>query len=137
MASRGVSLKTTVKARLNSTEDPEKLEKAIRNMFGDIPIQQFREGRSIILQSQFDDKVGLNTLRQKIARDRIRDSIRSMLNRWHAKEDKVSFDLNRQAAFAGHVSIYHASKSPLGPIEVVIEGNPERIIEFLSGKVTD
>jgi predicted RNA binding protein with dsRBD fold (UPF0201 family) len=60
-----------------------------------------------------------------------------MLNRWHAKEDKVSFDLNRQAAFAGHVSIYHASKSPLGPIEVVIEGNPERIIEFLSGKVTD
>ena len=57
-----------------------------------------------------------------------------MLSRWASKDDKVSFHLNRQAAYAGHVSIYHASKSPLGPIEVEIEGNPGEIVNFLTCK---
>jgi predicted RNA binding protein with dsRBD fold (UPF0201 family) len=57
-----------------------------------------------------------------------------MLSRWAAKNEKVTFHLNRQAAYANHVSIYHASKSPLGPIEVEIEGTPEKVIEYLAGK---
>ena len=129
-------MKTTIRARLNSTEDPEKLEKAIKNMFGDIQITQLKEGRSTILQSQLQNNEGLWILRDRIARDRIRDSIRSMLSRWSIKEGKVSFHLNRQAAFAGHVSIYHANKAPLGPIEVEIDGDPEEIIEHLCGRST-
>ena len=129
-------MKTTIRARLNSTEDPEKLEKAIKNMFGNIQITQLKEGRSIILQSQLQNNEGLWILRDRIARDRIRDSIRSMLSRWSIKEGKVSFHLNRQAAFAGHVSIYHANKAPLGPIEVEIDGDPEEIIEHLCGRST-
>jgi predicted RNA binding protein with dsRBD fold (UPF0201 family) len=76
----------------------------------------------------------LRHLKQRIASDRIRDAARAMLNRWASKNEKVTFHLNRQAAYSNHVSIYHASKSPLGPIEVEIEGSPDKIVNFLTGK---
>ncbi len=127
-------VRVTVKAHLNSTEDPEKLERAITNLFGEVEIQRSKEHGTTYLGFE---SMGIDTLRQlkqRMASDRIRDAARAMLSRWAAKNEKVTFHLNRQAAYANHVSIYHASKSPLGPIEVEIDGQPEKIIEFLTGK---
>ena len=48
------------------------------------------------------------------------------------KEEKVlRFSLNRQAAFAGHVSFYHIGESVLGPIQITVKGNVENFIEYV------
>jgi hypothetical protein len=127
-------VRVIVKAHLNATEDPEKLEKAITNLFGDVKPQRSKEHGATYLKFEATGIDALRQLRQRMASDRIRDAARAMLSRWAAKNEKVTFHLNRQAAYANHVSIYHASKSPLGPIEVEIDGPPEKIIEFLTGK---
>jgi hypothetical protein len=127
-------VRVTVKARLNPTESQEKLEKAITNLFGEVKPQSSREHGATYLGFEAIGIDPLRQLRQRIASDRIRDATHAMLSRWAAKNAKVTFHLNRQAAYVNHVSIYHASKSPLGPIEVEIEGEPEMIIEFLTGK---
>lgn len=130
-------VRTTIKAHLNATESPEKLEKAITNLFGDVHPRtgKIRGVTYIIAEAEGIDS--LRQLKQRIASDKIRDAARAMLTRWAAKNEKVTFHLNRQAAYVNHVSIYHASKSPLGPIEVEIEGSPQFIIEFLTGKAPE
>jgi predicted RNA binding protein with dsRBD fold (UPF0201 family) len=132
-----VEVRLTAKAQINPTESEEKLEKAITNLFGDVPLRHSKERgvRYIVLEAE--GIYSLHQLRQRIASDRIRDATRAMLTRWAAKNEKVTFHLNRQAAYANHVSIYHASKSPLGPVEVEIEGPPEEIIEYLTGKANE
>jgi uncharacterized protein len=131
-----VEVRVIAKAHLNPTENEEKLEKAITNLFGEFPLRRSKEHgvTYIVLEAEGFD--ALRQLKQRIASDRIRDATRAMLSRWAAKNEKVTFHLNRQAAYANHVSIYHASKSPLGPIEVEIEGPPEEIIEMLTGKAS-
>ena len=127
-------VKVTVKAHLNPTESEEKLTKAITNFFGEVQPRRSKEHGTTYLVIEAEGIESLHILKQRIASDRIRDATRAMLSRWAAKNEKVVFHLNRQAAYANHVSIYHASKSPLGPIEVEIEGPPEQIIDFLTGK---
>ena len=128
-------VKVIVKAHINPTESEEKLEKAISNLFGEGPMRRSKEHGVLYLVFESEGLDSLRHLRQRIASDRIRDATRAMLSRWAAKNEKVTFHLNRQAAYVNHVSIYHASKAPLGPIEVEIDGPPEEIIEYLTGKI--
>ncbi len=123
-----------IRAHLNPTESEEKLERAVKNLFGEVLLQRTKIRGAQYVEAKASGMGSLRQLKQRIASDRIRDAARTMLNRWAAKNGKVTFHLNRQAAYAGHVSIYHASKSPLGPIEVEIDGPQEDIIEFLTGK---
>ena len=127
-------IQLTVRAHLNQTESQEKVEKAITNLFGELPLQRTKIHGMTYIEAKATGIESMGQLRQRIASDRIRDAARAMLSRWAAKNEKVTFHLNRQAAYANHVSIYHASKSPLGPIEVEIEGPPEEIVQFLTGK---
>ena len=127
-------IQLTVRAHLNPTESQEKLEKAITNLFGELTLQRTKIHGVTYLEAKATGIESMGQLRQRIASDRIRDAARAMLSRWATKKEKVTFHLNRQAAYANHVSIYHASKSPLGPIEVEIEGPPEEIVQFLTGK---
>jgi len=127
-------IKLTVRAHLNPTESQEKLEKAITNLFGEVTLERTKIHGVTYLEAKASGIESMGQLRQRIASDRIRDAARAMLSRWATKNEKVTFHLNRQAAYANHVSIYHASKSPLGPIEVEIEGPPEEIVQFLTGK---
>jgi predicted RNA binding protein with dsRBD fold (UPF0201 family) len=48
----------------------------------------------------------------------------------------ISFYLNKQVAFAGHISFSEESaESPLGPIRVNIEtDSPEQLIDWLAEK---
>jgi len=127
-------IQLTIRAHLNPTESQEKLEKAIINLFGELELHHTKINGVAYIEAKASGIESLRQLKQRIASDRIRDATRAMLSRWASKNEKVAFHLNRQAAYANHVSIYHASKSPLGPIEVEIEGPPEQIIDFLTGK---
>jgi predicted RNA binding protein with dsRBD fold (UPF0201 family) len=50
--------------------------------------------------------------------------------------NQLVFYLNKQAAYAGHVSFSAPDgESPLGPIQVIVEtGNPDQLIDWLAGK---
>ena len=126
--------KTIIRAHLNPTESPEKVNRVIVRLFGDVEVKHIEDHGSDYLNATLDGINALKTLKSHIAQERIRNSVRSMLTRWASDSGKVTFHLNRQAAYVGHVSIYHADKVPMGPIEVDIEGDPQEIIDYLCGK---
>lgn len=123
-----------VTADISPTESSEKVESAITNVLGPIQFTVTKKRGYSRLEAEASGLESLRKLREGIARERIRDATRAMLTRWSARREKVSFTLNRQAAYAGHLSLYQAAYAPLGPIEVEVEGPPEKIIEFLTGK---
>ena len=122
---------TRIRARLNPTEDVLKVENAIRNLFGEIEIHHDSGNSS--LRAEVVGHTSLYELKRKIAQDRIRDTIRSVFTRWK-EDDRLSFGLNRQAAYAGHVSLNLQNEDPMGPIQVHIIGGVDEVIEFLCGK---
>lgn len=118
-----------IRTRIQPTEDPEKVAEAIRNVFGDIPLKQ----KDDEINAHLEDVISLHSFRSKIAQDRIRDTLRRVFTRW-SDGDRLGFGLNRQAAFAGHVSLNLDNEDPMGPIEVEIRGDIGRVIDFLCSK---
>ena len=122
---------TWIRAGLQPTEDPCKVAQAIRNIFGEIEL----ETKQDVVSARLEGFEALSGLRGKIAQDRIRDTIKTVFTRW-AEENLLSFGLNRQAAYAGHVSLNLKGEDPMGPIQVRIEGDVQRVITYLCEKVT-
>ena len=121
-----------VSARLNPTESPEKLEAAIRKVLGDIEVQRRVRGERVSLEAELEGIESLSHLRGVLSRNRVRDTFRRILTRW-AEGNRLYFRLNKQAAFAGHASLFLDNESPLGPIELELDGDVERAIDFLCG----
>ena len=120
----------TVRTTVNPTEDLEKVAKAVRNVLGDVELEQSERGGSIVLEGRLDRIEDLAPLRDAFARMRIRDAARSLFTRI-AQEGLLSFGLNKQAAYAGHASFYSSGESPLGPIQVTIKGDVSEAIAYL------
>jgi len=116
-----------ISCRINPTESPENVRKALVNMFGEVELVEAQG----TLTAEFEDYLSLRELRAKIAQDKIRDAISDVLTRW-TDGDRLSFGLNRQAAYAGHVSLTLENEDPMGPIHVVIEGDVRQTITFLT-----
>jgi predicted RNA binding protein with dsRBD fold (UPF0201 family) len=117
-----------IKAQLQPTEDPEKVTKAITNLFGEIPLNIDTEQN--VITGKIGEIIQLKDLRGRIAQDRIRTTLNNTLSRW-MNEDYLSFGLNRQAAYAGHVSLNLTNEDPMGPIQVQIRGDVQQVIDFL------
>jgi uncharacterized protein len=81
------------------------------------------------------NEASLERFRMILQRDRIRAAARSVL-RHSVEGNRIVFYLNKQAAYAGHVSFSAAEgESPLGPIQVVVETeNPDQLINWLAGQ---
>jgi len=81
------------------------------------------------------DQSSLERFRMILQRDRIRAAARSVLRR-SVEGNRIVFYLNKQAAYAGHVSFSAPEgESPLGPIQVIVEtGNPDQLIDWLAGQ---
>jgi predicted RNA binding protein with dsRBD fold (UPF0201 family) len=84
------------------------------------------------------DQSSLERFRMILQRDRIRAAARSVLRR-SVDGNRIVFFLNKQAAYAGHVSFSAPEgESPLGPIQVTIETeNPEQLINWLAGQLEE
>ncbi|HLC10893.1 MAG TPA: RNA-binding domain-containing protein [Candidatus Bathyarchaeia archaeon] len=120
---------------IRPTEDPEKVRKAVTNIFrGEVEVRQIDEwSGKIILEGK--DQPSLERFRMILQRDRIRAAARSILRR-SVEGNRIVFYLNKQAAYAGHVSFSAPEgESPLGPIHVIVEtGNPDQLIDWLAGQ---
>jgi hypothetical protein len=128
-------IKVYVEAEVNPTESEEKVKQAIENIFGNVEtkVQSIYNGG--LLTAETKGLESLTKLYNLLRRERIRDATRRVL--FDGLDGKtISFYLNKQVAFAGHVSFSkEVAESPLGPIKVKIEcENPRELIDWLAPK---
>ncbi len=116
-----------ISCRINPTESPEKVRKALTNMFGEIELMETDD----MFTAELEGYLCLRELRAKIAQDKIRTTMSNVLTRW-TNGNRLSFGLNRQAAYAGHVSLTLENEDPMGPIQVLVEGDVEELVTFLT-----
>lgn len=126
-----------VEVEVNPTESEEKVKRAVENMFGNIPVQVENLPRGNLIVAEAKGIESLTKLYNLLRRERIRDAARGVLFEG-LSENTITFFLNKQVAFAGHVSFSKAvAESPLGPIKVQIKcGDPRQLIDWLAPKTT-
>ena len=116
-----------ISCRINPTESPEKVRRALTNMFGEIELMETEDMFNAVLEGY----QSLRELRARIAQDKIRTTLSNVLTRW-IDGNRLSFGLNRQAAYAGHVSLTLENEDSMGPIQVFVEGDVEEVVTFLT-----
>ena len=117
------------------TESEDNVKAAVNNVLGNatITIKPSVKGSTLTAVAKGQDS--LVKLRNLMRNDRIRDASRKLLFK-STRGNMISFCLNKQVAFAGHVSFSEeTAESPLGPIRFNIEtDNPQQLIEWLAEK---
>lgn len=101
---------------------------------GEVEVQQIDEwSGKVIVEGK--NQPSLERFRMIIQRDRIRAAARSVLRR-SVEGSRLVFFLNKQAAYAGHVSFSAPEgESPLGPIRVIVDTeNPDQLIDWVAGQ---
>ena len=122
-----------METEINPTEAEEKVRLAVANLFGNIATQTKPSYKGSILIAEANGQEVLVKLRNLLRMDRVRDAARKVF--FNGLRGKIiSFCLNKQVAFAGHVSFSEeVAESPLGPIRVIIEcENPRQLIDWLA-----
>jgi predicted RNA binding protein with dsRBD fold (UPF0201 family) len=99
-----------IRALVKPTEDPDKIAKAILNIFPDADLEM--EGNEVRGTASTMERFG-----ELLRSQKIRDAARSVLLRSRSGNE-LRFLLNKQVAFMGKVSF--DSEGPLGNIEVVL-----------------
>jgi len=121
------------RVKVNSTEDLDKVKRAVDNIFSVSKLDVTYEGDVQTIVFEDEGRQSLSKLRDIIKQDRIRDAVRKALNE-RIEEGRIRFYLNKQVAYVKHVSLCEpVGESPLGPIEVEIECNePRELVEWLT-----
>ncbi|MBX5321628.1 MAG: RNA-binding domain-containing protein [Candidatus Bathyarchaeia archaeon] len=124
-----------VEAEINPTESEEKVKRAVENVFGNIQVQVKPLTRGSLLTAKAKGLEALTKLYNLLRRERIRDAARGALFEG-LSGNTITFYLNKQVAFAGHVSFSKAvAESPLGPIKVQVKcDDPRQLIDWLAPK---
>jgi predicted RNA binding protein with dsRBD fold (UPF0201 family) len=124
-----------IETDVNPTEDEEKVKKAINNLLDNPTFTSESAFQGFKLKADTQGQVSLTKFRNLLRNDRIRDAAKKLLYR-ATYENKISFYLNKQVAYAGHVSFSEEyAESPLGPLHVIIETEtPKQLIDWLAEK---
>ena len=122
-----------VEAEVNLTEDEGKVEKAVSNVFDGVSVKIKPHFEGSLLVGEAKGREALIKFRNLLRSDRIRDAARRALFGGVGSRS-IRFCLNKQVAFAGHVSFCEeVAESPLGPLRVTIEcEDPRLLIEWLA-----
>ena len=98
---------------INPTETEEKVKTAVCNILGNVSITVKPDGKGSVLTAEASGQDSLVKLRNLLRNDRIRDAARKAL--FHSiRGNTISFCLNKQVAFAGHISFSEeTAESPL------------------------
>jgi predicted RNA binding protein with dsRBD fold (UPF0201 family) len=122
-----------IQADINPTENEAKVKRAIENIFNNVEfeVKPLKRGGQLIARTKGSD--GLTKIYNLLRRERIRDAARSVFYKG-ASAQTIVFYLNKQVAYAGHISFSQLfGESPLGPIKVEIRCvNPRELIDWLA-----
>lgn len=125
-------MKVEVKAKINPSEDPEKLTEALKSIFPTLDFE-IMDDRIFGESNEFGS---LEVFKNKLGLQSIRDSARRKLKK-SREDNKIRFFLNKQAAFVHKVN-FSDGETPLGPIEVVILAKDlDRVIDYLAPSKED
>jgi uncharacterized protein len=120
------------------TESEDNVKVAVSNVLDNVTvtIKTSVKGSTLITTAKGQDS--LIKLRNMLHNDRIRDAARRLLFK-SISGNMISFYLNKQVAFAGHVSFSEeTAESPLGPIKIDIEAeHPQQLVEWLAEKTRE
>lgn len=130
-----VEVEVFVEAEVNPTEDEDKVRQAIGNVLGGAEYTLNPAARGSMLVAHAKGQDALIKLRNMLRNDRIRDASRRLLFK-SIRGNTLRFFLNKQVAFAGHVSFSEeTAESPLGPIRFTVEtDNAQQLVEWLAEK---
>jgi len=107
-----------IEVEINPTEDPEKVKRAVENVFGQVDFEVKPQKRGSLLTAETKGLDGLTKLQNLLRRERIRTAARGVLFEG-LRGNSIIFYLNKQVAFVGHVSFSKpVAESPLGPIKI-------------------
>ncbi len=122
-----------IEAQVNPTETEEKVKKTIENLFGNIETHVESIYRGARISSESKTLSTLTKFQNLLRREHIRAAARTVLIEG-TRDKTLTFCLNKQVAFAGHVSFaQEEAESPLGPIKVTVRtDNPRGIINWLT-----
>jgi predicted RNA binding protein with dsRBD fold (UPF0201 family) len=118
---------------VNPTEDLEKVKSAVENIFGAVTFTVKPRAWGQLLTAKTRGTEGLTKLANLLKREQIIAAARKVF-RSGMNEKSVTFYLNKQVAYAGHVSFsQQTAESPLGPITVQIScDNPRKLVDWLA-----
>ena len=122
-----------VRVEVHPTESLEKVVKAVQAVMGEIELRESDRGHIAVLEGRLEKIEDLLPLRDLLSRMRIRDAAFSLMT-GAAADGRLSFGLNKQAAYSGRASFHPSGASPTGPIQFELAGDTDKIIEFLCGK---
>src|SRR4030042_6249159 len=125
-----------VETEINLTEDEEKVKKAVANIFDDVSMEIKPSYKGSMLSAEAKGRAALVKFRTVLRSDRIRDAARKVFF-WGIRGGTISFCLNKQVAFAGHISFSEeVAESPLGPLRVMIKcDDPRLLIDWLALRI--
>jgi len=127
-------VRVRVWAKINPTEDPEKLVKAFKNIVGERFSDRISVGEDVIV-ADIDGLDALAPIYEQVRARRTMAVLRRLL-----LENRVGntsrIYINRQAAYAGIIVFAETEEeSPLGPILLEIESNNlDELVEWLVPK---
>ncbi|WP_457556279.1 RNA-binding domain-containing protein [Candidatus Pyrohabitans sp.] len=111
-------MRISIRAEVFPTESVEKVRKAVENLFPGLTYEVVEEGDRRYLLASGEGRDHLQRFHTRLRELRILDAARSVML-GSLRKGRVSFRLNKQAAFAGYVNF--SEEAPLGAIEVEIE----------------
>ena len=122
---------------INPTEDLEKVKLAVENIFGAVNFKVDSRTWGQLLTAEIQRIEGLTKLYDLLNREQIHTAARKIFLSG-MNEKSVKFYLNKQVAYAGHISFcQQTGESPLGPIKVQIRSNnPREVIEWLTPQIS-
>ena len=124
-----VECRVDIFCEINPSEDPEKLQQAVSNVFENAEIK-IAHGS---LAATSTDISTLSRIRESIQKHNSQKVYLRFLTN-NLQDSSTWFYLNKQAAFVNSIALCeHDDESPLGPIKVLIYSkNIQRIIEWLT-----
>jgi predicted RNA binding protein with dsRBD fold (UPF0201 family) len=130
-----VEVTVFVEAEIYPTENEDSVKAAVNNFLSDATVTIKPSVKGSTLTAVAKGQNSLLNLRNMLRNDRIRDASRRLLFK-SIRGTMISFYLNKQVAFSGHISFSEeTAESPLGPIKVNVEtDNPEQLIDWLAEK---
>jgi predicted RNA binding protein with dsRBD fold (UPF0201 family) len=124
-----------VETEVSFTEDKGKVESAVANIFDNLSVEIKPSYGGSVLVAKAKGREALVKFRRLLSLERIRDAAKKVLFRG-SKKNAIHFCLNKQVAFASHISFCEeVSESPLGPLKVTIEcEDPRLLIDWLTSR---
>jgi predicted RNA binding protein with dsRBD fold (UPF0201 family)/shikimate kinase len=127
------SIVTRISANVFPTEPEEKVREAILHVFPDAKLHMVKKAGFV---DQLAGTAGLDHLHELLRQEKILDTARTAMFRGMA-DHEVSFQLNKQAAYMGHVNFLD-HEVPLGGIYVNVEcEEPIHIVDWLAPETRD